>query len=44
MLDYARDVQGPVSQLLTSIWSLRALLTVALVINTMIEVVAGNPF
>ena len=44
MLDYACDVQDPASQLLTSILSHWTPLTVTLVMNTMIEVVAGSPF
>ena len=42
MLDYARDVQATASQLPTSIWFLRTLLIVALVVNMVVELGAGN--
>ena len=42
MLDYAGDVQATASQLLTSIWILRTLLIVAVVVNMVVELGAGN--
>ena len=42
MLDYTGNAQATASQLLTSIWFLRTLLIVALVVNMVVELGAGN--